>query len=189
MRRVLNREPWVFDNHLLSLKPFDGITPPQKIDFSTKDFWVQFHNLPLGCMNPKMGKNIANTVGSFKDCEIQEDGLSWGSVLQALIEMNIQQPIARGRTINVQGNRHWIPFTYEKLPRLCFKCGRISHGNGHCDFNETQNKSPTGPLGPWLRAGGNRLVGRGKPFTGSPPSFSGDTPGSSESRSTTNSTP
>lgn len=86
-------------NHLMALHR----------QFFTKEFWVHFHNLPLSCMNQKMGKNRANTVDLFKACEVHEDGSGWGTVLRVLIELEIHKPIARSRTINVQGNRLWTP--------------------------------------------------------------------------------
>lgn len=51
MQRILRGKPWLFDTSLLSLQHFDGCTPPAKMSFSKEEFWVQFHNLPLGCMN------------------------------------------------------------------------------------------------------------------------------------------
>lgn len=37
--RVLHHKLWLFDNHLISLRPFDGITPPiKKMDFTTEEF-------------------------------------------------------------------------------------------------------------------------------------------------------
>lgn len=38
--------------------------------------------------------------------------------------------IPKGIIINVKGERLLIPFTYEKLPCLCFKCGQLLHGEG-----------------------------------------------------------
>lgn len=99
MNRVFNRKPWLFDNHLLSLKQIDGNTPSQKIEISTEEFWVLFHNLPLGCMNPKMGQEIANTVGIFKNCEVHEDGFGWGLALRVLIEIELNKAIARAEQL------------------------------------------------------------------------------------------
>lgn len=55
-------------------------------------------------------------------------GSTWGIVFCVLIKLYITQPIVRGRTINLQGSWTWILFTYEKLHKLCFHCGRINHG-------------------------------------------------------------
>lgn len=44
------------------------------------------------------------------------------------MELDLRKAVARGRTTNLMGNKLWVPLTYEKLPKLCFKCGRIKHG-------------------------------------------------------------
>lgn len=132
-------------------------------------------------MNQKMGKHIANTVGTFITCEIHEDGFGWGTVLPVLIELDLHKPIARGRTINVQGNRLWIPFIYEKLPRLYFKCRRNSHGLNHCTGGEnTTNRN----CGPWLRAIGIYRSSQNRTHTGVMPSYLGTNRDSSESGGT-----
>lgn len=114
--------------YLLSLKPFDGLTPPLKMNFSNEILWVQLHNLPIRCMNEKIGSQIGEMQGIMKACNVDVDGSSWGLVLRLYIEMDLQIPLARGYTINVRGNRLWVLFTYKKLSKLCFKCGRINHG-------------------------------------------------------------
>lgn len=38
MKKIMQRRPWLFDVHLLSLKPFNGRTPPLKMDFSKEVF-------------------------------------------------------------------------------------------------------------------------------------------------------
>lgn len=116
--------------------------------FTTENFWIHFHNLPLGYMNAKMDKQIGDTIGIFNDCEVQDDGNSWGTVLRVLLEIELQKPTTRERTINVQGKKLWIPFTYEKLPWLCFGCGRISHGNGICDAKDPSARGSNGNMGP-----------------------------------------
>lgn len=75
MQQIMLHKPWLFDTHLLSLKSFDNVTPAQKIEFLKENFWVQFRILPLGCMNSKMGKHVVNTIVTFKEYEVHEEGL------------------------------------------------------------------------------------------------------------------
>lgn len=79
-------------------------------------------NLPLACMNAKRDNQIKQTLGLVLDNDVKEDDNGWGPFLCVVIELDITKPIARGRTVNLQGNRMWILFTYEKLPCLCFRC-------------------------------------------------------------------
>lgn len=125
--------PWLFDVALYSLKLFEGCTPPSKMPFDKEAFWVQMHNLSLAYMNDEIGHQIGDTIGKVLHCDVDENGNGWGQVLWVFIELDLQKAIPRGRPINIKGDKLWIPITYEKLPRLCFQCGRIVHGSKGCD--------------------------------------------------------
>lgn len=120
-------KPWLFDSSLLSLKAIDGCTLPLKMDFSKKKLWIQLYNLPLGCMNADVGMQIGKSIGTVVKCDIDEDGIAWGKVIHVCIELDLQHTITQGRTINIKGNRLWVPLTYEKLPRVCFRCKKLIH--------------------------------------------------------------
>lgn len=62
------------------------------------------------------------------DCGVLDYGAMGGRTLRVCVEVNLYKPMPRGITINVKGERLWMPFTYKKLPRLCFKRGQILHG-------------------------------------------------------------
>ncbi|XP_042974862.1 uncharacterized protein LOC122306500 [Carya illinoinensis] len=49
--RILEGRPWLFDNWLFVLKPFDGFVSPQWMNFDKEVFWVRLNNLPLALMN------------------------------------------------------------------------------------------------------------------------------------------
>lgn len=113
---------------------------------------MQLHNLPIACMNKKIGSQIGETLGGLKawDVDVDVDGSSWGLALRLCIKMDLQKPLARGCTINVRGNHLWVLLTYEKLPKLYFKCGKISHGQGKCDVEAGNMSVAKGQYGLWL---------------------------------------
>lgn len=129
----MSRRPWLFESSLLSLKPFDGHTPALRMDFYRESFWVQLHNLSIAYMNEDMGNLIGNTIGLVKECDIQNDGSRWDTIWRVLIELDLHKPISKGRTLNVQGIKTWVPLTYKKLSRIYFRCGRIIHKEGLYD--------------------------------------------------------
>lgn len=158
MKRIMQWWHWLFDSHVLSLKPFNGLTPPLKMDFSREVFWVQCHNVPIGYMNEK----ISNTLRVVEACDVEEDGFGLGKVRCLCIEMDLHKPLSQEWTINIQGNWRWMPITYEKLPKLCFRCGRITRGRGDCGGAKGITESATGPYNPWLRAKVGQEHDRGK---------------------------
>ncbi|KAF5445787.1 hypothetical protein F2P56_034811 [Juglans regia] len=148
--RVLRGKPWLFDNHLFVLKLFDGFTQPNKINFEEEEFWIQLHNLPLACMSKSVGELIGRSVGEVVDVDVMEDGLGWGRFMRVRVVCDLRKAVARGRTVNLLGRNMWVPLTYEKLPRICFKCGRILHSEEGC---LAVSGEEGGQFRPWLRAG------------------------------------
>lgn len=96
--------PWLFDSFLFSLKLFDGRLPHAKMDFSKEIFWVHMHNLPLACMNKLKWTSIGNTIGTVMECDVTDDETGWGKAFWVLTEIDIYQPLPRGRTINIVGD-------------------------------------------------------------------------------------
>ncbi|KAG6662039.1 hypothetical protein CIPAW_03G216000 [Carya illinoinensis] len=61
------------------------------------------------------------------------------------------EPIPRGRTIKVKEESIWVPFSYEKLPKICFKCGCLMHWEEGCSMKEGSDQGEE-QFGVWLRA-------------------------------------
>ncbi|XP_040997111.1 uncharacterized protein At4g02000-like [Juglans microcarpa x Juglans regia] len=123
--------------------------------FDHEEFWLQLHQLPMAFMNKECCIHIGNSVGKIINVDVPEDGVGWGEFLRIKVEICLTKKIARGRMINVRGNREWIPIQYEKLPKICFKCGQIVHISGNCSgeggkSSETEGK--TAQFRPWLHA-------------------------------------
>ena len=130
--RVLEGRPWVFERNIFSVANFDGITPPETIEFEKVAFWVCVNNLPLACMSKEIGNQIGSTVGYVKEVETDEDGVGWGKFLHVKIHVDLTKPLARGRHLNIQGKTVWILFQYERILRFCFHCKVVLHGKNGC---------------------------------------------------------
>lgn len=97
------------------------------MNFDHECFWVRLNNILLACMIHEVGHQIGASIGSVKELDASSDGIGWGSYMRVRIEIDIRKIIARGRTANLEGSRLWVPLTYEKLLKLCFRCGKIRH--------------------------------------------------------------
>lgn len=87
-------------------------------------------------------------------------------------ELDITIPLARGRTLNLKGTRIWKLTSYEKLPRMCLRCGRISHYNNNGVYDHAIEMETEGQFGVWKRAKTQQQVTRNGGFTGSSPDTS-----------------
>lgn len=54
--KVLHGRPWLFDSSLFVLKVFNGMIQPNQILFNHENLWIQLLDLPMECMNRKIGE-------------------------------------------------------------------------------------------------------------------------------------
>lgn len=68
------------------------------------------------------------------------------------VEVDLQKSIVTGWTLD-QGtdNPLWIKFKYERLPNICFSCGKFDHETRLCSLLGSQENA-VNRYGPWLRA-------------------------------------
>jgi len=130
--RVMEGRPWLLDGSLVSLLEFDGLTPPVKMSFDKSPFWVRRHHLPLACMDKRFGLKIGATLREVMEIDVDDDEPGWGNFLRARICLDITKPLPRGRILHLNNQSLWIAFKYEKLPKFCYKCGRIIYGQQGC---------------------------------------------------------
>jgi hypothetical protein len=144
--RILEGRPWVPEGNLFAVEDFDGLVTPSQMTFDTAAFWVRMFELPLACMNKEVGKTLGETVGEVEDVDTNDEGMGWGKFLRVRIRINLFKPLARGRMLRIKDRSYWIPFQYERLPRICFRCGLICHGKGVAWWEVTrgymEKKSP-----------------------------------------------
>jgi hypothetical protein len=108
------------------------LNSPHLLDFGKVSFWIHTYHLPLNCMNREVGRLIGLTVGEVEDIDVVGDGVGWRKILRIWVVIDVDQPLARGRMIQLKGKEIHVGFQYEKLPRFCFGCGTIRHGVGGC---------------------------------------------------------
>ncbi|XP_042988622.1 uncharacterized protein LOC122316137 [Carya illinoinensis] len=155
MAKVKQGRPWMFDRNLICLEDYNGLVTPEEMGFDKEPIWIQLHNISLGSMTKKVGKNIGELVGEVLEIVVDEEGVGWGPYLPVKTSINITKPLTRGVMSSFNGNRVWIPFRYERLPSFYFSCGIIKHGKERCEMlvlirsmhgkEETQYEA-------WLRA-------------------------------------
>lgn len=120
------------DGNLFSVMEFNGKTPLAQLQFNLASFWVRMYDMPLACMSRAMGERLGSLLGEVEEVETNEDGVGWGEYLRVCVKLNLMKPLMKGRMIKVKKRTHCISFQYEKIPRFCFNCGVICHGELGC---------------------------------------------------------
>lgn len=74
------------------------------------------------------------------------------------IELSLFKPVAHGRFINSSCRKLWVPFQYEKLPKIYFRCGGIVHDVDGCSnrgLGLEKDDNTAIQFGTWLCAEGD----------------------------------
>ena len=73
--------------------------------------------------------------------------------MRVRVDLPIEKPLRRdGYVTNMDGERCWVSFKYERLPTFCFTCRKIGHDDKHCGI-EIEKQPLERQYGEWMRAG------------------------------------
>ncbi|KAL0011160.1 hypothetical protein SO802_006268 [Lithocarpus litseifolius] len=147
--------PWNFDNNLLLLCRWRRGLVATNITFSHSLFWVQVWGVPFELMTEITGRDIGNTMGKFVEMDKRSWQMEQAKFMRLRVELPIDRPLRRGGYLrNMEGEKTWVTFKYERLLNICFACGRIGHDVRHCEVAiESQPKEHQ--YGGWIRANGS----------------------------------
>lgn len=106
-------------------------------------------------MTVEAAVSLGETLGVVS---IPRDTLEMKGVnfMRIRVAVDVTKPLCRGRMITWdQGREGWASFMYERLPKICYWCGHLSHNDKECpvwlgskgDLSEIEQQ-----FRPWLRA-------------------------------------
>ena len=131
---ILKNQPWSFGKHLIVIQRYDSDTPARELRFNKATFWVQVHDIPIRYMSQKVAESLCETVGEV----IRSIGVAdeeGGRFMRVRVTIDLNLPLCRGRLVSLaNGDRVWVYFKYERLPNICYWCGRLDHDDKNCEL-------------------------------------------------------
>ena len=102
--------------------------------FDRVSFWVQLHGIPPRYTTLEAALEISEVIGVVsRPKEFKE--IDGGNFLCLKVSLDLTLPLCRGRLISLEnGKQILISFKYERLPNLCYWCGRLTHDDKDCDI-------------------------------------------------------
>ncbi|KAF4364770.1 hypothetical protein F8388_018446 [Cannabis sativa] len=153
---VLARRPWFVCGALMILMPWPAWLTPSEVRFDKTPMWVNVESIPPFYWNLSNLQEIAAKASPVHEPPQGIEDAVGLSTLRFKATIDIHKPIFCGFFLRRQKLKDlWIQYKYEKLPKLCFKCGILSHEQSSCIKAPTVVKDNLGnyyPLyGLWLR--------------------------------------
>lgn len=155
---ILENGSWLFDKHILILEELIANQRVSDLEFKEVAFWIRLMNIPLGFRNRSVAEKIGRNLGTFLEYDEEKSGFSWCNSMRMRIKNDISKPIQRGFMLKVDGVKGecWIAIRHERLPDICYRCGRIGHIVKECD--EGKNGETFDPKNSNLGIGSNFRV-------------------------------
>ena len=106
-------------------------------------------------MTRQMAECLCEIVGEVHKSTgaVDEEG---GHFMRVRVTLDINLPLCRERVITLaEGGKSWVAFKYERLPNLCYWCGRLDHDDKNCDLwiqSKGTLKTENQQFGSYLRA-------------------------------------
>ncbi|KAF4395281.1 hypothetical protein F8388_001668 [Cannabis sativa] len=154
---VLARRPWFVCGALIVIMPWPAWLTPAEIRFDKTPLWVKIESIPPFYWNLSNLKEMASRASPVYDLPPGiEDAIGMSSLrFRATIDLN--KPIFSGFFLRRQKLKDlWIQYKYERLPKLCFKCGLLTHDQSICFKTPTVVKDGSGNFYPmygiWLKS-------------------------------------
>ena len=132
-KRVLNNEPWSFDKHLVLFRCLEGSQNIRSLQFTSTQFWVQLHGLPVDRLGIPTAIQIGKTIGVTLSYGCEAEMIA-GDFLRIRVEVDVLKPLCRGRKVFDNEVEVWVAFRYKKLPNFCYWCGMVCHDDKDCDL-------------------------------------------------------
>lgn len=90
--------------------------------------WVQIHDMPIG-LTWKAATDIVSVVGRVDESALEDEKFEGCNFMRVRVAVDVTKPLCRGRKIALSdGSDSWVSFRYERLPNLCYWCGKLTRG-------------------------------------------------------------
>ena len=129
---------WNFDNNLLLLCRWRKGLIATNIVISHSPFQVQVRGVPFEIMTEDTGRDIGNRIGKFLEANRRSWQSDQAKYMRVRDKLPLNKPLHRkGYLMNGEGEKLWVTFKYERLPMVCYICGRLGHDDRHYVATET----------------------------------------------------
>ena len=151
-QRVVDEQPWHFDNYAILFGDIEGNKKPSDLMLFELPMWVRVYNLPFkGRFNMMNVEGIGNKLGRFVKLD-NSGAMGIDKSIRIRVKIDVRKPLAKQVKVKMRGGvEEFFEVKYEKPPLFCFFCGKIGHGVKDCHECRDEEEQPM-EFGGWLKA-------------------------------------
>ena len=131
--------PWAVDGALLILEKWRPNLVLNRLQLNYVSLWVQLHGLPLDYQYPELAEHMGQLMGIFEKVDWEDCIPRNIRFMRVRVRIDPWMPLPTGFMLQLDdGTRTWVQCRYERVHKLCTRCGLIGHMRGQC--NESMDK-------------------------------------------------
>ena len=133
LKYMCSEGPWSLDGVLLVLEKWRPNLVISKLHLNFVSIWVQLHGLPLEYQYPELAERMGHMIGSFEKIDWEDRLLRNIRFLRIKVRLNPWMPVVSGFMLRLDdATETWVQCRYERVHKLCTKCGLIGHTKSQC---------------------------------------------------------
>lgn len=133
MQFLAEEGPWAVQNKLLMLDYWVPNLILTQHQVTECPIWVQIWGLPLEHLSTANAVNIGSLIGHPLNVDFSDQGIRNLRYLRVQVNIDPHAPLLMGFYVHLDNNRKvWVQFRYERVFRICHKCGCIGHIKKDC---------------------------------------------------------
>ncbi|KAL0925365.1 hypothetical protein M5K25_003688 [Dendrobium thyrsiflorum] len=141
LEEVLANGPWFVRGNIIGMDRWSPSFSPLSLKGISAPVWIRMPNLPLQCWDEINVCRIASLVG--KPYLLDGNMFQWNrrEFARICVRLDLDSKLSLGVWVEGCSGKFFQKIEYEKIPNLCFNCGKIGHLNTHCPLLAGQSTS------------------------------------------------
>ncbi|XP_050269644.1 uncharacterized protein LOC126713816 isoform X1 [Quercus robur] len=130
---ICNEGPWAVDEALLVLERWRPNLVLSHLQLNYISVWVQLHGLPLEYQYPELPKRMGQMMSLLERVNWEDRIPRNIRFMRIKVRIDPWLPVIAGFMLRLDdGSQVWVQCKYERVHKLCVKCGLIGHTHRQC---------------------------------------------------------
>lgn len=136
LAHICSEGPWAIDKALLVLERWRPNLVIGNLQPNFISIWVQIHGLPLEYQYPELAKRTGQLMGIVEKVDWEDRIPRNVRFMRVKVRIDPWVPMIAGFMLRLDdGARVWLQCRYERVHKLCTRCGLIGHTRGQCTYS------------------------------------------------------